>query len=144
MFGRFIRNGVRSVQAETVDMKFPDPVDWVLSKKASYGTSLSTIEIECRSPGGFVGRIKVPLGIHAHVVAVGSEVVVNHVQKDRQTGLMCGVHKFAQVLRRAVNARGRIDRDTVVTPVPVSREVRDRHQFNGSDPDLFEMLKSLD
>src|SRR5580704_2723240 len=57
---------------------------------------------------------------------------------------MSRVHKDSQLVRRAINPRWSINGNAVITPIPVSGKIRDRHQFDRIDAEPLQMLKPLD
>ena len=77
-----------------------------------------------------MGSIEVVIGIDAHVVSVGSEMVVDDIEDDGYARCVRGVHEGSEFIRSPVGSRWRVNRHTVVTPVPVAGEVRDRHQLD--------------
>jgi hypothetical protein len=54
---------------------------------------------------------------------------------------MRAVHEAAQVIRRAVDVRGRVDIDAVVAPAEPSGELRNRHHLDGGDADAGELVQ---
>ena len=86
--------------------------------------------------------VEVVIGIGAHVVPIGPQMIVDDIKNDSQTSLVRGVHEASQVIGRSVGSRRGINRDAVVTPVPVAGEVRDWHQFDRVDADPFQVIES--
>jgi hypothetical protein len=136
-------DGVGGVQAHPVEVVLVQPVEGVLDEEVAYRGALVAVEVHRLAPGGAVPPRPVVRAEGAGVVAVGAEVVVDHVEQHRQAVAVGGVHQAAQVVGPAV-AAGRGERaDAVVAPVPPPGEVAQRHQLDGVDPQVGQLGQLL-
>ena len=78
------------------------------------------------------------------VVAVGAEMVVDHVQPDRQAVRVRGVHEAVQPVGAPVRLVHRVQADAVVAPAAAARKRRDRHQLDHVDAQVGQMLQVRD
>ncbi|MNI77484.1 hypothetical protein D3C73_1337810 [compost metagenome] len=67
------------------------------------------------------------------VIAIGPEVVVDHVENHRQTEAMGGVDQVLELLGRTIGGLGRIQQHPVVAPIALAGKLRDRHQLDRGD-----------
>src|SRR5438874_2248957 len=116
-----------------------NPVKGVLDEEIAHRLAVRPIEVEGVSPGGAVLLRDVPGSVNAGVVAVGSKVVVDNVEKDREVQPMSGIDEAAQIVRRPVTACRGEQTDAVITPAALSGEVAQRHQLDGADAETFEV-----
>src|SRR5690606_3504914 len=72
-------------------------------------------------------------GVLAEVVAVGAEVVVDHIHEYHQALGVGTVDQLPQLIGRAVTGLRGEREHAVVTPVALSRTLADRHQLDGGD-----------
>src|SRR6185437_4052763 len=87
------------------------------------------VEVDGFAPRSVVG-VSETGSKFGEVVAYRTEVVVDHVHDDCETVLMAGVHKLLQAGWTTVRRLRRIETGAVVSPVPVSGKLGDRHDFN--------------
>src|SRR2546426_1179048 len=78
--------GVRPTERERIDVKFVDPVGGFSKKKSAPRVAVRPVELNRRSPGRFVAVSKVR-PIVPQVIAFGSQVVVYHVENNRESSL---------------------------------------------------------
>ena len=74
-------------------MIFRHPLAGIVNEIPPHLVTAGAVEIDRRTPGSAVapGKIRSVIG---QVVALRPQVVVNHVQDDRQASGMAGVHQF--------------------------------------------------
>jgi hypothetical protein len=86
-------------------------------------------------------------GLRRDGVEVGAlrpEVVVDHIEHDHQAARVRRLHQGFQVLGAAVGTVRRIGQHAVIAPVPPAREIRNRHDLDGSDPERDEVVELAD
>ena len=78
-----IEDRVDGVQPEAVDVELADPVPGVLDEVTPHARAVGPVEVDRGAPGRLVavGEVRAVL---AQVVALGAEVVVDHVEHDAQ------------------------------------------------------------
>jgi hypothetical protein len=81
--------------------------------------------------------------VGAQVVAVRPQVVVDHIENDRKSEAVGLVHKAAQVVGPAVAPRWSKQLHAIVSPVPLSGEVGDRHQLDRRHAELRQVRQLL-
>ncbi|MNC56542.1 hypothetical protein D3C75_1061480 [compost metagenome] len=67
------------------------------------------------------------------VVAIGAEVVVDHVEDDGQPMAVGAVDQMLELFGRAVGGLGCVGQDAVVAPVAITGKLRQGHQLDGGD-----------
>src|ERR1043166_1299604 len=138
-----IHDGVRGVETESVEVVFVDPVEGVLDHVAAHRPGAGPVEIDPGSPRASTGAGGVA-GTEASLVGtVRAEVVVDHIEVDRQAEPMGLVHQRAKIVGAAIAMRRSEGRYTIVAPVPPAREVAQRHQENGGHPQVREDRQPL-
>src|SRR5437868_6395425 len=79
--------------------------------------------------------------VFPNVVSIRPEVVVNHIQKHGEPVSMCAVDQPSEVVGSAVDSGGGIPGYAVVPPIPLTRKICYRHQFDGVDPQIGKILQ---
>src|SRR5687768_1384136 len=74
--------------------------------------------------------------------AVGTEVVVDHVENDTNAQAVRGIDKSPQIVRTTVALGWCKQGGPVIAPVPASRKRRYRHQFDRGNAEVGEVLKA--
>ncbi len=77
----------------------------------------------------------------AGVIADGAEVVIDHVEQDREAFLMRGVDEPLEGIGAPVGLVYGEQRDTVVTPSAVAGKGRERHEFDVSYTQRYQMIE---
>src|SRR5713101_3259324 len=132
VFRRAIVNALSGVESKSVEMELVDPVARIFGEKLAHAGDL---EVDRLSP--FVGFVCEKTGREFFpVAAVGAEMVVDHVEDDAQVEGVSSVDEGAEIVGRAVQARGRPQVDSVVTPAEAARKFVDRHHLDQIDSDL--------
>src|SRR6266566_9910021 len=122
MFVGFIEDALRRIKAKAIEMEFVDPVATVGDEKFAYWSRICSIEINRVAPVIFVLARQIIVGVNAKIIAVGAEVVVNHIENHAQAERMRVINEGAQIVRRAVQVCRRKKIDAVVTPPEISGE----------------------
>ena len=80
VFLRFVMNALGRIESKTVEMKFLDPVAPIGDEEFADWPGIFPIEVNRIAPFVFALAIDVIVGIHAEIISVGSEVIVNNVE----------------------------------------------------------------
>ncbi len=94
----------------------------------------------------FVFAEKKAFGVAVQVIAVGAEVVVDHIENHRQTMAVGRVDQVFELFGRAVGGLRCVKQNPVIAPVTLAGELRQRHQFDSGNTQLdqvFQMLLNL-
>ncbi len=138
--GRGIDDRVHGIDAQAVDVKLVDPLQRVVDEEPAHVVAVRAVEVERRTPGRRVARGEVR-AVFAQVVSLGAEVVVDDVEKQGETALMTGIDKPLERARTAVRRLRGADVRSVVAPVARAGKLRDRHQLDGGDAEVFERIE---
>ena len=118
---------MKRIHAQAIDMEFIEPVQRILHEEF---LDLGTPEIDRRAPGRVDVVTEEGAGIGIEIVAVRSEVVIDHVQEDLHAQRMGGVDQGFQLVRRSIGGFGRILQHAVIAPVAAAGKGGDRHEFD--------------
>src|SRR5690349_3522752 len=131
---------MNGVEPQRVNVKILEPIKGIAYKQVTHFIAVGTIEIQGCSPWRLVmlGEIG---SVLAQIVALRSKVVVNDVQSNGQPARMRLVHEALQILRLAVAVLNRKRIRAVITPVPCSGELGDRHNFDGGHTERSELIQ---
>src|SRR5690349_19914891 len=118
-------------------MKLVDPVPRVLNEELA--RRRRSLEIDRAPPvvGVLVGEIV--WREFVEVVPVGPEMVVDDVENDGEAGRVRAVDEPAEIVRRAVDVRGRVEIDAVVAPTECAGRFGDGHQLDDRDAEAREL-----
>jgi hypothetical protein len=119
-------HGLRRIQTETIKAKLLCPVTDIADDEIPRSVGEFTVEIESVAPVGFVTRAEICRAEFRQIIAVGSEVVVNHVENDVEPACMRGIDKAFQGLRCPINMVRRPQIDAVIAPIEVAGTFADR------------------
>src|SRR5215203_4593406 len=129
---------MRRIEAKAIDVKLAPPVGCVLGEELAHG---GFFEVQAVSPWRLVIRIEITLMIDTKIIAVRSQMVVNHIQNDTETARVRRVHQRTQIVWLSIGASRRIQSDAVVTPVPFSGKVGHRHDFDGVRAQTYHVIE---
>src|SRR6266446_9358019 len=101
-------------------MKFLEPVDRVFNKEPANHLGIVCIKIECGAPRGIVLGVEIVGRVIAEIISVWAKVVVDSVQHNCQSGLMCSINEVTEIIRRTIRMAGSVESHSIVTPVPFS------------------------
>ena len=124
-----------------VEMKLLEPIFGVLDEEVAHGPRVRPVKLDRVAPGRLVpageevGRIK------PEEVPFGTEVVVNDVEQHRDSALVRSLDKGLEVLGSSVARVRGVGKGSVVAPVPPAFEVADRHDLDGRDPEVREVVQ---
>lgn len=137
-----IHESVYRIQTQYVDMEFVEPAQGVADDVAPHLVRLGTVQIQAVAPGV---RSRTEIGPEPRqIIPRGTEMVVDHIQRDRQTSTVTGVHEPLQPVGPAVRLVHRIPEHPVVAPVPHPVEGVHRHQLDGRHTQIHQMVQPLD
>jgi hypothetical protein len=77
------------------------------------------------------------------VVSLGTEVVVDHVEKHHQIFRMRGINEVLEVIWAPIRRCGRIGQYAVISPIAVTGKTRDWHDFDGCDAKISQIIELL-
>src|SRR5580704_12623976 len=139
--GRDIQNGVDRIEPQSVDMKFIDPHPRVIQKITANRIAVRPFKIDCVTPGSLVvaGEVRPKVG---GVIPFWTEMVVDHVEHDRDSYPMAGIDQALESIAPAVGILNGEGIRAVVSPVSVARKLGDRHYFNSGNSQIFERIQT--
>ena len=92
---------MHGIDSERIDMTVANPVQRTFDKKAANLVAVRTVEIDGFAPRCFIKIGKVGPEV-SEVVALRSQVVVNHIQHHRQPLCVTGVDQSFETLQSTV------------------------------------------
>src|SRR5450631_1285561 len=137
---RTIRDRVDRVEAKAVEVEFVNPVRGVVNCQGTHAVRVRAIVVEPGTPFG-LGFTGVERGKRRCVVSRRPKVVVDDVEKDRQSKPMGVVHEMAQAVRGSIEVARSVPGDTVVSPTKGAVEFSHRHDFDAGNAKLLEKRK---
>src|SRR5262245_57058163 len=84
------------------------------------------------------------VAVTRQVIAVGAEVVVDHIENDPQAPLKGGVDKTFQRVRVSIDMGGRKESHAIVAPIPTAGKLRQRHQLDHGDTASLQFIELVD
>ena len=138
MHGARVVDRVDRVQAQTVEVEIAHPGARVLDEVAPHAVAVRTVVVERAAPrcAVAVGEVRPEV---AEIVPLGTEVVVDDVEDDRQPMGVTGVHQAAQPAGPAIGRLRREQMDTVVTPVARAGKLGHRHELDRRHAQLHQL-----
>ncbi len=118
-----------------------DTAFWM--KKSPDLVAVRTVEVDGHPPGCAVAAGEVGREV-AEVVALGSEMVVDHIERHGETTLVAGVDEVHEPGRTAIARLHRIGIDAVVAPVALAGELGDRHDLDRGHAEVAERVEVRD
>src|SRR5579871_4295887 len=123
MVARVVLDGLRRVQAKTVELKLVDPIAGVRNEEFAYRSRIGVVKIDGVAPFVLVPLRGVMIRELRKVVAVGTEMVVDDVEKDAHTLGVRPIDKAAKVVGATVQPRRRKQVHAVVAPTKLARKI---------------------
>src|ERR1700730_13627802 len=93
MPGRGIENLLGSIQPESIKMKFAYPVPGILYNEFSNRSGIWPVEIERFPPLRLIPIREIGWGKEGKIIAILSNVIIDHVEDYRETGLVTLIDK---------------------------------------------------
>ena len=137
-------DGVNRIEAQAVDKVLFDPIEGVGDEEAADDVAVRTVEGDRGAPGRVGVGLEERPGVGADVVPLRPEVVVDDVEEDHQPALVRRVDQRLQVVGPAVGGIGGEQGGAVVSPVAGARKVGDRHQLDGGDAKIDQIIEFFD
>ena len=101
-------------------------------------TGIVSVEIDGRAPvGGLLAEVL--RGEFGEVVAIGAEMIVDHVQDHAQAERVRSIDEAPKVVGRSIDMRGREPLDAIVAPAEPAGKFGDRHHFQNRDAGFGQM-----
>src|SRR2546423_2036890 len=129
------------VQPQGVDVKVLNPVERVLDKEVPHFITIWPVKIQGRSPRCVIA-VREVRSILRKIIAFWSQVVVDDIQRHGQALTVRGVHEGLQLARRTITIVNGARINAVVSPVSLSGKLRNRHQFNGVNPQISKLVEA--
>jgi len=95
------------IQPKSVDVAFCLPIKGIFEEKAANFIGILTIEVKSIAPGVAipVGKIGTEVG---KIVSLGTEMVIDDIQDDRQTFSVAGIHEALESGQAAIRILHRV------------------------------------
>ena len=139
--GEAVVVGLHRVQAQPVSVELAEPLAHRIQDVGADLVGAGAGDVDDLAPGGEpVRQVRAERVV---VVALRAEVVVHDVEEDGDAAGMRGVDKLLEPLRAAVRLMDSKPVDAVVAPVSGSGEGLQRHEFDGVDAQLGEVVQLL-
>src|SRR5438445_10470633 len=139
-----VENRVDGIKAEAVEAEFLQPIERVVYEKIAHWPVMRCGEIDRGAPWRLVAVGTEIWSDCRQIITLGTEVVVDDVQKDCEAADVTRLDEALQVVRPTV-CRGRsIEKHPVITPIATSGKLRDRHQLDGRRAEVDDMIEMLD
>ena len=129
MLGRLVVDGMDGVKPQCVNVEFADPAQGISNEVAPHFTAVRPVEVDRLAPGGRVLARKVRAKV-GQVVSFRPQMVVNHIEHNRQTAVVALVNKSFQSGRPAIAVLHRKRIYAIVSPISSAGKRRHRHQLN--------------
>ena len=141
--GTVVEEALRRIDTQAVEVELVDPVGDVRQDELAHRPGVLAVEIERLAPLGLVPLREVVVRERSEVVAVGAEVVVNHVEDHRQAEAVGAVDEPAEVIGPAVAVERGEQIDAVVAPAEGAGELGHRHDLQDRDAQVGEVRELL-
>src|SRR5438067_3599328 len=125
------------VDAQSIDMKFVDPLQRIVNEKPANVVTMRSVEVDRHSPRRLVaiGEIRREF---REVIPFRTEVVVDDVEKKRETVLVTGIDEPLQSDRTAIRDLCRADVRAVVSPISIARELANGKELDCGDAEVLQ------
>src|SRR5215471_16343268 len=94
---RVIEDCVNCVQSQTVEVEFNEPIKGIVYEKIPHGPAIRPREVDCVAPRSVKSTSEELWRISAQVITFRTKMVVDHVQEDHQSFLVCGLNEMLQI-----------------------------------------------
>ncbi len=137
---RGVNDSLHCIQAQGVHVIVPHPHDRIVDEEPAHLVAARPVEIHGAAPGG-----RIPVGEigpeTAQVVALGAEVIVDHIENHGEPLLVASVHQPFELHGAAVWLVGGVDVHSVVAPSPSAREAVYRHELDMGYAQVDEIIQ---
>src|ERR1700674_5903122 len=139
-----IENRVDGIEAQPVEMELLQPIERIVYEKITHRPVMRPGKIDRGAPWRMVAAGREIRNDRRQIMALGTEVVVDDVEKDCEAAGVTRLDEALQVVRPTVCRSRSVKKHTVVTPIAASGKLRDRHQLDGSRAELGDMIEMPD
>ncbi len=139
--GGLVVDLVGRVEPEAVEPVVADPHADVVEDHRAGGVAVVAVVVDGRAPVGPVALVEV-VAEGGEVVAVGAEVVVNHVEEDGHPLAVARLDESLEPLGTAVAVLRGERVDAVVSPASHAGKLADGHQLDGRDAQVEQARRS--
>src|SRR5690606_13828411 len=136
MSGTKILHSMHRVHSQGVNMKIAEPHQGVFNKVATYTITSGIVKINSTSPGRFVFFSKIWRKI-AEIITFRPKVIIHHIKYNSDTFLMTTIYQGSEGICPTVRILNTKRQNSIVTPIPISWKLRNRHYLNGSNTQIF-------
>ena len=138
--GGLVHDPVDGVEPQRIDMELARPAQRVLHEAPSHVVRARPVEVDRLAPRRAIpdGEVRPVVGEN---VPLRAEVVVHDVEHHREASRMASVDEPLVPLRAAVRVVHGEGEHAVVSPVPRTRELRDRHRLDRGHPQVDKILE---
>ena len=138
---RVIVDFVDRIETQAVEAIFFEPVQRVFDEELAYRLAVVVDDVDRRAPGrGEAVGVK-DFTVRVQIISFGAKMVVHDVEKDGQSSRVRRDDECFEVLGRPVVVRRRKREDSVVSPIPRPRNVRERHQLDRRHAERREVIE---
>src|SRR5438046_2961779 len=106
------------VNAQSIDMKFVDPLQRIVNEKPADIVTMRSVEVDRHTPWRLVAIGKVRREFR-EVISFRTKVVVDDVEEKREAALVTRVNEPLQSDRTAIRDLCRADVRAVVSPISI-------------------------
>ncbi len=133
-------NGLHRVEAEPVEAIVLQPMQRVADGEAA---DFRDPIVDRPAPWRMRGLEK-RRRIAGEIIPLGSEMVIDDVEKHHQPAQMRGIDQRLEVVRPTIGAVGGVEQHAVIAPIAPAGEIRERHQLDRSQSGVDEVIEPLD
>src|SRR5262245_59670640 len=105
---------VDGVQPQPIEMELNQPIEGVIDEKIAYRPATGSSEIDCSAPRCLMPVSEKGWGNCRQVIPLGSEMVVDHIEKDREAARVARLDEPLQLCGPAVGRGWGIEKGTVI------------------------------
>lgn len=134
---------VNRVQAQPIKTKVVNPLPDTLEHPVAHRLGVIAVEIERWSPRGRIAIREVGTEL-VEVVALGAEMIENDVENHRDSPTVSRVDETLESLGSAIAVLGGKGVHAVITPAASAGKLRHRHDLDGIDPYIDEVIEPID
>src|SRR3984957_6417068 len=122
-------------------MKLLNPIFGVLDEKVAHWARFGSVKLDCIPPRRLVPAGKEIGCVKGQKIPFRTEMVVNDVKQRCDPALVSSLDESLEVLRSAVTCIRGVRKGSVIAPVPAALEVTDRHDLDGRDTEVREVVQ---
>ena len=138
--GGEVEHGMNGVEAQGVNMKVAQKIDSVLNKVAAHLVATRAIKVDGIAPGRVIAVGEIG-AIVPQIIALGPQMVIDHIQDNGDARLVTGVDEAFEAKMTAIGILHGEGGHTVIAPVAFAGELGHGHEFDGGDAKFFEPIQ---